>query len=192
MICVFNVEILVRCTPLIPTVMYHAQSSDQIRVARPEDLPAIVDIYNSAVLSRFETADMDTLHWKRRISWFRSHAPGKFPLFVYERDREVAGWASVSSYRMGRKALRYTAEISYYVHPLHKRQGIGTSLLRHLIEQSSVLGFKSLLAIVLDKNTGSIQLLIQNGFEQWGHLPEVADFEGVTCGHNYYGLQLPR
>jgi RimJ/RimL family protein N-acetyltransferase len=28
------------------------------------------------------------------------------------------------------------------------------------------------------------------GFQQWGFLPRVADFDGEECGHFYYGKRM--
>ena len=28
------------------------------------------------------------------------------------------------------------------------------------------------------------------GFELWGHLPNIADFDGIECGHVYYGIKV--
>ncbi len=47
-----------------------------------------------------------------------------------------------------------------------------------------------LFAILLDVNTSSVGILEKFGFEQWGHLPGVADFDGALCGHLYYGRRV--
>lgn len=154
------------------------------------DLEAIVDIYNFAVRSKFETADLVEIKWPERLPWFREHDPGNYPLFVYEIDGNIAGWISISSYRPGRQALRFTVETSYYVHPDFKRQGIGSKLITHAIAEAKERKYKSLFAIILDKNEASIKLLLKHGFAQWGHLPGVADFDGEECGQVYYGLRI--
>jgi phosphinothricin acetyltransferase len=28
------------------------------------------------------------------------------------------------------------------------------------------------------------------GFDRWGHLPRVADFDGEECGHLYFGKRV--
>lgn len=161
-----------------------------IRIAELNDLEAIITIYNYAILSKFETADTLQINWKRRIGWFRSHKPGTYPIFVYEINGKVVGWISLSPYRKGRKALRYTIEISYYVHPKFKQQGIGSKLIEHTISKSRELNYKTLIAIILDRNEKSINLLIKYGFLKWGHLPNIADFENAECEQVYYGLRI--
>ncbi|MEO6681330.1 MAG: N-acetyltransferase family protein [Ginsengibacter sp.] len=163
---------------------------NQIRNAKPEDLEAIVNIYNYAIRSKFETADTEEIKWQERIPWFNDHDPAKFPIFVCVQNEVITGWLSISPYRPGRHALRFTMEISYYVHPDFKRKGIGNKLLEHGIAESKNLQYKTLFAIILEKNEASIELLSKYGFQQWAHLPAVADFDGIECGQVYYGLKI--
>ncbi len=52
------------------------------------------------------------------------------------------------------------------------------------------LEIKTLFAILLDDNDASVKLLERFGFERWGHMPAVANFDGREVGHLYYGLRL--
>jgi L-amino acid N-acyltransferase YncA len=104
----------------------------------------------------------------------------------------VIGYYCISPYRPGRMALRYCKEISYYVHQDYRAQGVGTTLVKHATEQAPALGIKTLFAIMLDKNANSLALLQKFRFEQWGHMPNVADFDGEEVGHYYYGLRVSR
>ena len=160
-----------------------------IRTAKPEDLKSINLIYNKAVEAR-ATADLTPVSYSKRKEWFDFHDPGTYPVFVFEMDDKVVGWLSFSPYRKGREALRMTAEISYYVDEHFLRKGIGTSLVNFAIRIAPQLGFRNLFAIILENNFGSINLMKKLGFEQWGFLPKVADFNGELVGHFYYGKHL--
>jgi L-amino acid N-acyltransferase YncA len=160
-----------------------------IRLSLISDLPEIDDIYNQAIKIR-ATAHLHPLSKQERLDWFIQHDPKKYPVFVAEIDGKVAGWLSISPYRPGRMALRYTAEISYYVHEDHCRKGIGTKLMEHALKQAPQLNNRQIFAIVLEHNTASIRLLKNFGFLQWGFLPEVADFNGKKCGQFYYGRSV--
>ncbi len=160
-----------------------------IRLAKTEDLAAINTIYNQAIAGQL-TADRSPISMEARATWFIEHDSGTYPVFVYEINNHVVAWLSFSKYRPGREAFRKTAEISYYVHNHFIQQGIGTSLVQFAKQHAIQYGFKNLLAIVLEWNTGSIRLLKNNSFEQWGYLPRIADFEGTTCGHLYFGINL--
>lgn len=162
-----------------------------IRLAHVHDLESIVSIYNYAVASGFETADLQPWAVSEKISWLDEHNAAEYPIFVFETtSRQVVGWISLSPYRKGRLALRHTAEVSYYIHPDYKRMGIGTRLMQHTLTQAIALDFQTLFAIVIDQNRKSIAFLERLGFSRWGHLPLVVDYYGIRCGHYYYGLHL--
>jgi len=163
---------------------------NNIRTARFEDLDSIIEIYNQAVKNRFETADINEVELKDKIEWFLNHHPETYPIFVYENNENILGWISLSPYRKGRMALRYTIEISYYVHKEYKRQGIGSKLIEYSMLQSRKIGYRTLFAIILDKNEASMNLLYKFGFTKWGHMPNIADFNGEECGHVYLGYKL--
>ena len=162
-----------------------------IRLAQIVDLPAIVDIYNQSIPSKRATGDTQPVQVEDRVTWFEDHRPEQHPIFVAEVDGQVAGWCSLSAYRAGRAALRFTAEISYCIAQSHQRQGIGTALVEHALGAGPALGLRHLFAIVLEGNQASMKLLENMGFEQWGYLPRVADFDGTEVGHLYFGRHLP-
>jgi L-amino acid N-acyltransferase YncA len=162
----------------------------EIRVATEDDLPAITNIYNQAVALRSATADISPVSLESRKKWFEQHKSGTYPVFVAEGQDVIVGWCSLSAYRPGRSALRYTAEISYYIDEHSRGMGVGSSLISHAIENCTKLGFKTLFAIVLDINRDSTRILGKLGFEEWGHMPNIADFDGLECGHLYYGLRV--
>ena len=149
-----------------------------------------MDIYNQAIPSKQSTGDTEPLRVEDRVSWFVDHHPARHPIFVAEADGQVAGWCSLSAYRAGRAALRYTAEISYYIAPAYHRQGIGTALIQHTLAACPGVQIRHLFAIVLENNMASIRLLEKSGFEKWGYLPRVADFDGKEVGHLYYGRHV--
>ena len=161
----------------------------KIRVAHLSDLEAIVSIYNQAVAIQ-ATADLEPVTIESRRDWFSQHTEDRHPILVAEDGGEILGWLSLSEYRWGRQALRHTAEVSYYVHTEHRRKGLASHLLQPAIERCKPLGIKTLIAILLDDNIGSIRFLEKFGFEQWGQLPRIADFAGREVGHFYYGLRV--
>jgi phosphinothricin acetyltransferase len=161
-----------------------------IRVANQKDFGDIIAIYNHAVEEKFATADTEQVTLESKKEWFAQHLPETYPIYVAEQNGEIIGWCSLSPHRLGRKALRTVAEISYYVHKGHRRKGVANFLINHTIESAKALGFRNLIAILLDLNESSIYILTKFGFERWGHLPEVAVFDGVICGQFIYGKKL--
>lgn len=158
------------------------------RTAVPSDLAAIVAVYNQAVAVN-ATGHLDAVTVDDRRHWFESHT-ASYPILIAALDGELVGWSSFSSYRPGRGALRHTAELSYYVHAAYLRRGVASALIARSIEMCGALAFNTLFAILLDDNFASITLLKKFGFEQWGHMLDVADFDGRKVGHLYYGLRI--
>lgn len=160
-----------------------------LRIAQVGDIPRIDEIYNQAIALQ-ATAHLEPLNKKERVDWLTQHDPEEFPVFVAEIDSITAGWLSISPYRPGRMALRFTAEVSYYVDENYFRKGIATKLMEYALTQAAGLNIRQLFAIVMEHNIASIMLLKKFGFQQWGFLPDVADFDGEKCGQFYYGRSI--
>jgi len=161
-----------------------------IRIAKFSDLPAIVDIYNQAVPTNQSTANTTPVTVEGRRTWFLEHEQDKHPVFVAEINNQVVGWCSLSVYRPGRSALRFTAEISCYVDSGSHRHGVGRELVNHALKASPSLGIKNVVAVLIDRNEASRKLVEKLGFQQWGYLPRVLDFDGQEYGEFYYGKRI--
>ena len=161
-----------------------------IRPASLADLPRLVEIYNQAIAAGNVTGDTVPFTVETRRRWFEEHRPDACPIYVCEGEGgAVTGYLSLSPYR-GRPALARSAELSYYVGYAHHGQGIGSALMAHALRESPSLGKRVLIAVLLEWNEASIRLLEKFGFERWGYLPEVAEFEGRVCGQFYYGRKV--
>lgn len=160
------------------------------RLAIQSDLPALTEIYNQAIVRKKCTADTETFTVEARQPFFDAHQNDMYPLYVYEIDDVVVGYVYLSGYRPGRRAMKYIAEVSYYLHNDYQGRGLGTKFLSFAIDKATELGYRDLIAILLSFNEASIGLLKKFNFEQWGLLPDVADFNGELCSHLYYGLKL--
>jgi L-amino acid N-acyltransferase YncA len=162
----------------------------RIRPARPQDLPAIVEIFNQGIQTRTSTGYLTPVTIADRQAWFLNHAPDQFPLLVAEHNNQVIGYVSLEPYRPGRDAFRQTTEASLFIHEDHRRRGIGSQLLSTALSTACTRGFTVILAIILDQNQGSIRLLEKHGFIRWGRLPGIATIDGRTFDHLYYGRHL--
>lgn len=160
----------------------------KIRNAEPADLRQIVEIYNQAVPGRIATGDTEPLDPGSRQGWFRGFLPGRNPLFVAEdAGGAVAGYNALSLYRGGRPAFHRTRETSYYVHRDHRRCGVASALMEHVLARCPGLGVNALVAFVMAHNRASIAFLERFGFRRWGELPGIAEFDGVAHDHALYG-----
>ena len=148
------------------------------RLARFDDLPAIVAIYNSTVPSRQVTADTEPITVESRHAWFTEHTPDKRPLWVVEEDGRVIGWLSYSNF-YGRPAYSGTAELSIYLDERARGKGLGRYFLQQAIEFAPRIGVHTLLGFIFGHNLPSLKLFDAFGFERWANMPRVATLEGI-------------
>ena len=142
-----------------------------IRVAREEDLPRILAIYNHEVRVSTATYDTQPRTPLEHRAWFKHHGDSN-PVLVAEAATGVLGWASLSPWS-DRAAYGKSAEVSVYVAEEARRRGIGRALLEALIEAGRECGHHALLARISADNEASIRLHAELGFFVAGTLQEV-------------------
>lgn len=64
--------------------------SFSIEFACKEDLPDIVDIYNSTIAGRMVTADLEPVTVESRIPWFEAHQENHRPLWVLKQREQLS------------------------------------------------------------------------------------------------------
>ncbi|TVY02220.1 GNAT family N-acetyltransferase [Cohnella terricola] len=165
------------------------QMTYEIVHATRDDLETIVDIYNSTIPSRMVTADLEPVTVESRENWFYEHSEQSRPLWVMKAEGRIIAWLSFSSFH-SRAAYDATAEISIYISPVNRSQGIGSIFLRKAIEECPRLNIRNIVALVFGHNEPSIALLRKFGFEQWGLLPGVATLDGVDRDLVLMGLKV--
>jgi L-amino acid N-acyltransferase YncA len=160
------------------------------RIATREDLARIVEIYNATVASRMVTADLEPVAVASRVKWFEEHSPNSRPLWVAQRDDEITGWLSFSSF-YGRAAYDKTVELSVYVDERFRGQGIGAYLLGAAIAHAPSIRVDTLLGFIFAHNIPSIRLFEKFGFARWAHMPGVARLEDVERDLVIVGRKVP-
>lgn len=149
----------------------------QIRTALLEDLPAIVEIYNSSIRGRKSVVETEPVTVESRLRWFHEHNATTLPLWVLEVDGNIIAWVSLQPYSQ-HPAFRKAAEVSVYVADEYQNQGYGTQLLTHMIAKCPELGVDVLMGVLFAHNEATIKMNRKLGLEQWGYLPQVAEMEG--------------
>lgn len=153
-----------------------------IRDATPADLPAIVDIYNQSIPAGWSTADTKPVTVADRLEWFGRFGPAKRPIWVAEVDGRVVATAYLSSFYAGRPAYDGTAEVSVYIATAQHRRGIGRRLKEFVIGECPRLGVTTLLSMHFDHNEATRRMNDCLGFQQMGHLTEIAVVQGQKRG----------
>ncbi|VEI07078.1 GNAT family N-acetyltransferase [Kurthia zopfii] len=152
----------------------------QFRIAEREDLPRIIEIYNSTIASRMVTADLEEVTVEQRLPWFEAHNPEKRPLWVMELNHEICGWISFQDF-YGRVAYGATVEVSIYLDAKFRGHGLGKKAIQYALEMCPNYKIETLLGFIFAQNEPSIRLFKHFGFESWGHLPAVAELDGKKC-----------
>jgi L-amino acid N-acyltransferase YncA len=160
-----------------------------IRPATTSDLPAILAIYNEAVLTTTATADYEPSTLEARTVWYTERIQKGLPVFVAEEGEEILGWSSLSPYH-SRIGYRFTAEVSIYVAAEHRGKGVGKLLLPPLIEAGRAHGLHVLIASIDSDNEVSIRLHAAHGFKTVGTLSETYTKFGRWLGVVYMELRL--
>jgi len=153
------------------------------------DLTAIVSIYNTTIPTRQSTADMVEITVESRRQWFRQHRPDKYPLMVHEQDGRVVAWVSFQAF-YGRAAYDRTAEISIYILPELRGQGLGRALMAEALGVTKELDIKTVVGFVFSHNAPSIRLFNSCGFTEWGKLPDVAEMDGKEYSLTILGKRV--
>lgn len=148
------------------------------RDAALNDLPTIVNIYNSTIAGRMVTADTVAITVESRVKWFEDHTPSKRPLWIVEDGNCIIGWVSINSF-YGRPAYDATVEISIYLDIESRGQGFGKQILQQATTRCQSLGIKTMLGFIFAHNEPSLKLFRNEGFKDWAMLPNVAALEGV-------------
>lgn len=154
--------------------------SIRLRPATPEDIPAITEIYNEAILTTTATFDTELKTADERLAWLNKH-DDRHPVLVAVQDGQVAGWASLSAWS-DRCAYADTAETSFYVHSKFRGKGIGRKLKEAIIDEATRLEFHTLIARVAEESHESIHLNESCGFVHVGTLREVGRKFGKLLG----------
>lgn len=144
----------------------------QIRPARREDCPAILEIYNDAVLKTTASYDYEPRTLSHRQEWFDEHQRIGFPIFVAVEAGRVIGWSALNRYH-DRAGYRFTSENSIYIAEDCRGRGVGALLLAPLIESAKKLGLRAIIAAIDGENEASLRLHRRFGFETVGHFKKV-------------------
>lgn len=145
----------------------------RIRDARTEDAAAIADVYNPYVTETAVTFDTKPVTADDRREWLARH-DHPHPVLVAEVGGKVVGWGSLSRWAC-RAAWHRTVEVSTYVAPGHRGEGVGRALMEALLSRAREVGHHVLIGQIVASNTASLLMAERAGFERAGVLREVGD-----------------
>ncbi|MBO5524330.1 MAG: N-acetyltransferase [Roseburia sp.] len=162
-----------------------------IRRAERKDIPALMEIYNEAILHTTATFDTETKDEKDRTEWFLEHT-GRYVIFVYEEAGAVMGYASLSRYR-DRKAFDPAVEISIYIHEKYRGRGIGGRLMEETLKYAKgCREIGTVISLITSDNEVSIHLHEKFGFSYCGQIRNAGVKFGKNLSLNAYQIIYDR
>jgi L-amino acid N-acyltransferase YncA len=137
-----------------------------VRLARPEDAPAIQGIYAPVVASTpssFELIPPTDEEMRQRVEQtLQTH-----PWVVYKAEALVVGYAYASPHR-ARAAYQWSADVSVYLHEHWRGRGIGRALYTSLFALLRLQGFCNIYAGITLPNPASVALHERMGMRPVG------------------------
>jgi len=143
-----------------------------IRPAVEADLPAILAIYNDAVLNTTAIWNWDTVDLANRRAWFAARRAQNYPVLVADEGQGAIAYASFGDWRPF-DGYRHSVEHSVYVGPAAQRRGLGSALLEALIGEARRLGKHVILGGIDATNEPSLALHRRHGFTETARMPQV-------------------
>ncbi len=149
------------------------EGSIKIEKMRSDDWEAVRAIYLEGIATGHATFQKEAPSWEE---WDLGH--NAECRIVARTEDEVVGWAALSPVS-SRSVYAGVGEVSVYVSQKHIGRGIGSLLLKSLIEISEQNGFWTLQSSIFPENEGSIKLHINNGFRVMGRRERIGKMDGV-------------
>jgi phosphinothricin acetyltransferase len=135
-----------------------------------DDLPAILDIFNHAILHttalyEYQPRTLETLR-----AWYALKLQGRFPVIgAFDATGRLAGFASYGAFRP-QPGFKYAVEHSVYVDQGRRGRGLGRRLLTEIISLARDQDFHVLVGAIDRENLVSVGLHASLGFTHAGTL----------------------
>lgn len=133
----------------------------------------VLEIYQQGIDTKNATFETTVPTWE---AWDRDHVTS-CRLVARDGDK-VIGWAALSP-KSKRKAYAGVAELSIYLGQGSVGKGLGSRLLRAIIEASEENGFWTLHSGIFPENKASIALHEKHGFQVLGTEKRIGMMDGV-------------
>jgi phosphinothricin acetyltransferase len=143
-----------------------------IRHAAEDDLADILEIYNQAIEKTTAVFEYRPHTLDMRRDWFRAKHAAALPVLVALESDAVVGFASYGPFRAW-PAYKYSVELSVYVDERARGRGIGTALVRAILDQARSQDLHVVMAGITSDNIVSLRLHEKQGFVEVAHIREV-------------------
>lgn len=159
-----------------------------IRMANRTDVARMLAIYAPYVRETTISLDYDP----PTIAAFEARfdrITRRYPWIVWAQDDRVLGYA-YADVALSRAAYQWDADLSIYLDPEARGQGIGHVLYDWMEEKLRIMGYVNLYALVTAENVRSCRFHERRGYDRLGVLKQSGFKFGRWHDVIWYGLRL--
>lgn len=174
-----------------------AMMAPSVRPAVEADLPGILAIYNHYVLHTVTSFLVHEANLAYVKAPFERAIERGLPYFVADQEGEMVGYAYASPFRGFMLGYGHSVEITIFLHPFHTKKGLGSSLMKALLDALKVAKHVSreaahednpvefeiwnvlaIMSIDRESDNGTFGMSLRYWYEKWG-FKVVGRLEGI-------------
>lgn len=145
-----------------------------LRQAKHADLGEILEIINHEIINSTINYEFMPKSLAEQTEWFDQKTKAGFPILVAIIQGKVAGFATYGTFRP-KPGYRFTVEHSVYLGEKFRGKGIGTLLLKELIQLAKEAGMHTMVGGIDSSNLGSYQFHERLGFKEVARFREIGN-----------------
>ncbi len=144
-----------------------------VRHYRENDAEAVLEIINDSILHTTFNYDYSPKTLDEIQKLFSDKIRDAYPVLVGEINGVVSGYATYGKFR-AKPGYNRTLEHSIYLNPNAQGQGLGSEMMRHLIETARQQQYHVMIAGMDSENLVSYRFHEKLGFRETARMPEVS------------------
>jgi L-amino acid N-acyltransferase YncA len=186
----------------------------EVRPATEADLLGVLAIYNHYVLHTVTSFLVQEANLNYVQDRFLRTKERGLPYFVAVQNGQVVGYAYASPFRGFMLGYGHTVEITIFLHPIHTKKGLGSQMMKALLDalriathisreaghedkpvEFEVWNVMAIMSIDNQSEDGKFGMALKEWYEKWGfkvvgRLEGVGEKKGRRLDTMYMELQL--
>ncbi len=148
----------------------------------------MLHIFNEVIETSTALYEYNPRSSESMTNWFKTKQDGHFPILgATGASGRLLGFASYGHFRAW-PAYKYSIEHSIYVHPDHRRRGVGRMLLLELLAVAKQQGYHVMVGGIDIENEPSIALHLSLGFVHAGTIRHAGFKFGKWLNLGFYQI----